>query len=235
MLRKVNQLHAGIDKIHADELAYYSEIQDSEFRDCFRLACPYSMVHVPGFFNVYQSLSYIKNNDIPGDFVECGCGLGGVAIFLRLLLMRWGMKRKILIFDTFEGPPVGSSDIIHGGKVFVWKEAINNHRAGTEQNIIDVTGSLDGFEIIEGLVEETLPKMSIPDLALMRLDTDFYSSTKTELEYLYPRLVRGGVLIIDDYGYFQGSRRATNEYFTQTRPLPLLNRIDESVWSGVKP
>jgi hypothetical protein len=112
---------------------------------------------------------------------------------------------------------------------------MENHRAGTEENIIDVTGSLEGFHIVEGFVEQTLPVTSLPELALLHLDTDFYESTRVEFELLYPKLTRGGVLIVDDYGYFQGSRRATDEYLATIRPTPLLNRIDQGVWAGVKP
>jgi hypothetical protein len=235
MLRRVNELHAQIDQIHADELAHYSEIQGEEFKELFALACPYSMVHVPGFYNVYQSLAYIRENAIPGDLVECGCALGGVAIFMRLCLTRWGMDRTIHLFDTFVGPPIGSRDTIHGGQELVWSAAMENHRAGTEENIVEATGSLDGFHIVEGFVEQTLPMTRLPELALLRLDTDFYESTRVEFELLYPKLTRGGVLIVDDYGYFQGSRRATDEYLATLRPTPLLNRIDQGVWAGVKP
>jgi O-methyltransferase len=235
MLRRVNELHAQIDQIHADELAHYSEIQGEEFKELFALACPYSMVHLPGFYNVYQSLSYIRDNAIPGDLVECGCALGGVAIFMRLCLTRWGMDRTIHLFDTFVGPPIGSRDTIHGGQELVWSTAMENHRAGTEENIVEATGSLDGFHIVEGFVEQTLPVTSLPELALLRLDTDFYESTRVEFDLLYPKLTRGGVLIVDDYGYFQGSRRATDEYLATIRPTPLLNRIDQGVWAGVKP
>ena len=235
MLRRVNELHAQIDQIHADELAHYSEIQGEEFKELFALACPYSMVHVPGFYNVYQSLAYIRENAIPGDLVECGCALGGVAIFMRLCLTRWGMDRTIHLFDTFVGPPIGSRDTIHGGQELVWSAAMENHRAGTEENIIEATGSLEGFHIVEGFVEQTLPMTSLPELALLRLDTDFYESTRVEFELLYPKLTRGGVLIVDDYGYFQGSRRATDEYLATIRLTPLLNRIDQGVWAGVKP
>jgi len=235
MLRRVNELHAQIDQIHADELAHHSEIQGEEFKELFALACPYSMVHLPGFYNVYQSLAYIRDNAIPGDLVECGCALGGVAIFMRLCLTRWGMDRTIHLFDTFVGPPIGSRDTIHGGQELVWSAAMENHRAGTEENIIEATGSLEGFHIVEGFVEQTLPVTSLPELALLRLDTDFYESTRVEFELLYPKLTRGGVLIVDDYGYFQGSRRATDEYLATIRPTPLLNRIDQGVWAGVKP
>mgnify|MGYP001329190707 FL=1 len=63
------------------------------------------------------------------------------------------------------------------------------------------------------MVEQTLQNNKIPDIAILRLDTDFYSSTITELKFLYPKLVKGGVLIIDDYGVWNGATKATHEYF----------------------
>ena len=84
-------------------------------------------------------------------------------------------------------------------------------------------------------METTLPTLDIRVIALLRLDTDFYTSTKAEPEHLYGRLVRGGVLIVDDYGIFQGSRRAPDEYLARLSSPPLFNRIDSGVWAGVKP
>ncbi len=84
-------------------------------------------------------------------------------------------------------------------------------------------------------MEQTLPSIDIRVVALLRLDTDFHASTRAEFEHLYGRLVRGGVLIVDDYGIFQGARRATDEYFARLPAKPLSNRIDQGVWAGVKP
>jgi O-methyltransferase len=84
-----------------------------------------------------------------------------------------------------------------------------------------------------GPVEETLPRQSPGPLALLRLDTDWYKSTLHELEHLYPLLAGGGILIIDDYGHWQGARRAVDEYFADSPPL-LLNRIDYTGRIAVK-
>jgi hypothetical protein len=69
----------------------------------------------------------------------------------------------------------------------------------------------------------------------LRLDTDFYRSTHHELVHLYPSLVPGGVLIIDDYGAFQGARKATDEYIRQNNLRLFLSRIDEHVRLAIKP
>jgi hypothetical protein len=93
----------------------------------------------------------------------------------------------------------------------------------------------DDFVLVRGKVEDTIPTASLNNLAFLRLDTDFYSSTRCELEHIYPKLNPGGVLIVDDYGLWVGARKATDEYFARLRHPPLLNRIDAGVWAGVKP
>jgi hypothetical protein len=85
------------------------------------------------------------------------------------------------------------------------------------------------------MVENTIPSTMPERIALLRLDTDFYRSTKHELNHLYPRLSRGGVLIIDDYRAYQGSRLATDEYFRENNMKILLSRVDENVRLYVKP
>ena len=84
------------------------------------------------------------------------------------------------------------------------------------------------------MVEDTLPAQAPERIALLRLDTDWYESTKHELEQLYPRLADGGVLIIDDYGHYEGARQAVDEYFAETGERVLLNRIDYTGRIAVK-
>ncbi len=92
----------------------------------------------------------------------------------------------------------------------------------------------DRLHFVQGPVEETLPDAAPPELALLRLDTDWYESTLHELEHLYPRLAPGGILIIDDYGHWEGCRRAVEEYFARNPPMPLLQRIDYTGRLAVK-
>jgi O-methyltransferase len=86
---------------------------------------------------------------------------------------------------------------------------------------------------VSGRVEETIPESAPSEIALLRLDTDWYGSTRHELEHLYPRLVSGGVLIVDDYGHYAGARQAVDEYFAG-RPI-LLARVDYTGRMAVKP
>jgi hypothetical protein len=85
---------------------------------------------------------------------------------------------------------------------------------------------LEQVKFVKGLVEHTVPDQAPERIALLRLDTDWYESTRHELCHLYPRLERRGVLVIDDYGHWQGARRAVDEYFRNASPPVLLQRID---------
>jgi hypothetical protein len=91
------------------------------------------------------------------------------------------------------------------------------------------------IHFVQGPVEETLPDHAPDEIALLRLDTDWYASTKRELVHLYPRLASGGVLILDDYGYWQGARRAVDEYIAENDVQLLLNRIDNTARMALKP
>lgn len=224
-----------IDDLPTRQRTSFPEIRDETFWAFYERARRYSLVHVTGFYNVWQSFAYIAANRIRGHAVECGCFLGGIAIFMGLARTHFRIEdMQILLFDTFRGAPAGSTDVVMGVP-FVEPCELPSYRETVPANITSELGSTAGYRFVEGLVEETLPVTATGELALLRLDTDFHASTAIELAVLYPRLVRGGVLIVDDYGMFEGSRRATDEYLATLLQPPLLNRIDVAVWAGVKP
>ncbi|MGH6741936.1 MAG: TylF/MycF/NovP-related O-methyltransferase, partial [Bradyrhizobium sp.] len=232
--RFAKQLVGIIDTLPTRQQRHFPELKDPVFWKFYHLCSPFSLVHVTGFYNVFQSIRHVAANTLPGDIVECGCFLGGVTGFLRLCCRHFGIAGKtIVVFDTFTGFTPGEKDIYMG------KEQIgtqfDSFRNAFEINMREITGGLDYIRIVQGPVESTLQGSEIQDVCLIRLDTDYYSSTRTELQTLYPKLVPGGVLIVDDYGMFDGSRRATDEYIAGLDSKPLLNRIDIGIWSGVKP
>ena len=91
------------------------------------------------------------------------------------------------------------------------------------------------LHFIKGMVEDTIPAKAPDQIAMLRLDTDYYASTRQQMFELYPRLARGGVLIIDDYGHFEGSAKAVHEFLESADEPILLHRIDHSARVGVKP
>lgn len=153
--------------------------------------------------------------------------------------------RELYLYDTFEGmPPPTEEDRDYNG---ISAEAqLLNQKKGTgvwcEASLDDVRSNMvstgypsERIHYVQGIVENTIPASLPVKIALLRLDTDWYASTKHELEHLYPLLEPGGVLLIDDYGHWQGARQAVDEYFAKIGTVPLLARIDSTCRCFVKP
>jgi predicted O-methyltransferase YrrM len=106
--------------------------------------------------------------------------------------------------------------------------------SGVRETVARAGYPAERIHFVKGAVEETIPRTLPGPLALLRLDTDWYQSTRHELVHLYPLLAPGGVLIVDDYGHWQGAARAVDEYFAAHPPGPLLTRIDYTGRLAVK-
>ena len=203
-----------------------------EFEYIYNICKSYTMTTKERCYALYKAIQYIIKAGIKGVFVECGVWRGGSAMIMALTLQQLNAQRTIFLYDTFEGmPQAGEYDIDFKGnppkRDYDW---IKVSKEQVYENI-SKTNYLD-FTLIEGKVEDTLPKFAPYKISLLRLDTDWYESTKHELEYLYPYLEKGGVILIDDYGWWNGAKKATDEYF-KDKPI-LLNRIDVTGRIGVK-
>jgi hypothetical protein len=102
-------------------------------------------------------------------------------------------------------------------------------------NLLSTGYPKDQIHLVKGMVEETIPKVTPGQISLVRLDTDWYGSTKHELTYLFPLLQPGGVLIIDDYGHLKGARKATDEYIRENELDLYLNRVDYTCRLAIVP
>jgi O-methyltransferase len=195
-------------------------------------------------YALYKAVEYIVSRDIPGDFVECGVWRGGSVMMMALALQQFGgVGRRLHCFDTFEGmPQPGPSDIRHDtgeAATDILQDRSHAFWAVAALDIVRENLTKTGYpaELItycKGKVEDTLPGRAPDRIALLRLDTDWYESTRHELVHLYPRLAVGGVLIVDDYGFWRGARQATDEYFRQASDRILLNRVDNTGRIGIK-
>ena len=181
---------------------------------------------------------HIARHNIPGDIVECGVWRGGsMQACAKTLLSLGETERDLYLFDTYEGmtPPTeedlrldgrSARDLLdaQGKDRPIWAVAsLEDVRAGFE----NVPYPKERVHYVQGRVEDTVPERAPEQISILRLDTDWYASTKHELEHLYSRLVSGGVLLIDDYGYWQGSRQAVDEFLEKTGEKLLLLRMDE--------
>jgi len=211
--------------------------QDAEFMALYKQVQAYTMVEMERCYALYQSLRYIIKNNIPGDLAECGVWKGGSSMLMAKVLRQFGdTNRKIYLYDTFEGmtKPGGMDG---AAELAEWesKRLSDNSSSWCNSSLEEVKLNMrqagypeEQIVFVKGMVEETLPGIRPEKLALLRLDTDWYASTKHELECLYPLLVQRGILLIDDYGAWQGARKATDEFFSGKAGV-LLQRID---WTG---
>jgi len=202
---------------------------------------PYTMTSPERIVSLIRSVDYVVENQIPGDIVECGVYKGGsIMAVARTLLRKGDTRRDLYLYDTFEGmaqPTDHDVSVLQESAAEKWKRKDRWCYAGLEEvrRAVESTGyPAEKLHFVKGKVEETIPGTVPGQIALLRLDTDWYESTLHELVHLFPRLVRGGVIIIDDYGHWQGARQATDEYLREHKIPLLLNRVDYTARVGVK-
>jgi O-methyltransferase len=196
---------------------------DEEARQIIQTVKPRTMTEHEKLFALITATRYVVDHGIPGEIVECGVWRGGsMQAVAYTLLARGVTDRHLHLFDTFEGmPEPAETDRRYDGKPAVellersektaniWAIAsLEDVQAGMAET--GYPGELIHFR--PGLVEDTIPAEAPDRIAILRLDTDWYGSTKHELEHLYDRVPSGGVLIMDDYGYWQGARQAVDEF-----------------------
>ncbi len=193
------------------------------------------MVAWSGLYSAYRAARYVATAHIKGDIVECGVWRGGCSIIMAETLAGCGVtETKIYMYDTFEGMSEPTDKDFH----IQTKEPATallrsspkshpiwaiSHLAEVRKNIASAAYPERNFVIIKGRVEDTIPASLPEKIAILRLDTDWYGSTRHELIHLFPRLVRGGVLICDDYGVWAGARKALDEYLADNGIALLLN------------
>ena len=212
---------------------FLAEIEDNDLFFLKKIS-NFSMCTPANHWAIIQSVQHIKNLNLKGDLVECGVFEGGNLILFEYLNNKFKLNKKIYAYDTFEGMtnPGKYDKDLKNVSAFKLKAKNNMWCYATvkkvKKNICSLNQNLKNFNFIKGDVCKTLlDNKNIPDkISLLRLDTDFYESTLKELEILYPRLVTNGVLIIDDYGHWKGSRKAVDQYFNLKNNFKWFHRID---------
>ncbi|WP_268035824.1 TylF/MycF/NovP-related O-methyltransferase [Algoriphagus sp. PAP.12] len=214
--------------------------------DIISAVSKFTMTSPERLVTLIRSVIYLENNGIKGDFIECGVWKGGSVMAMIKVLQSIEVKdREIWLFDTFQGmtEPIdfdSKFDDTKAAKLLlddsskksnVWAVSSLDE---VSSNIASLNYPSKNLKFVQGPVEETLLTTEIDEIALLRLDTDWYESTKIELEILFPKLVKGGILIIDDYGHWKGCKKAVDEYFQKLDYPIFLNRIDYTGRTFVK-
>lgn len=194
-----------------------------------------TMVATEGLISLYDQVKYLEENKIKGDFVECGVWKGGCIGLMALANQRYSkIPRKLHLFDSFEGIP--EPDVSIDGELAL-KQAREWSDGGTSGKMRALPGFYDTFggigtiqdnkKLLEDMIsypkdkinyhmgwfKDTLPLNEIESISLLRLDGDWHESTKICLEHLVGKVVKNGFIIIDDYGTYDGCKKAVDEYF----------------------
>lgn len=223
--------------------------RESEFLDIYALCKPFTMTSIERMFALYTAVRYVVDSKTPGNFVECGVWKGGSSMMIAKVLANSNITdRKIYMYDTFEGMSApGEFDKSIDDETAA-QQMKNSSKADQEsvwcyapidevrQNMAKTGLPASQTVLVQGMIENTLKAGAHADgISLLRLDTDWYESTRHELEHLYPRLAPNGVLMIDDYGHWQGCRKAVDEYFAAEKINLLLSRVDYTGRMAIKP
>jgi hypothetical protein len=209
---------------------------EDDYREIIRAVRPYTMTSNDKLHALITATKYVHDHKIPGAIVECGVWRGGsMHAVARTLDAQDDHSRELFLFDTFEGMTEPTEkDERHDGRTAADLLETSERSAAVwaQASLEDVQSGFAGvpypgerIHYVQGPVEKTIPDQAPEQIALLRLDTDWYESTKHEFDHLYPRLVSGGVLLIDDYGWWKGSRTATQEFLAETGERLLLIRM----------
>jgi O-methyltransferase len=218
---------------------------DLTTRTIIEFCQPFTMTSPERIFALCEAVRYVVRHNIPGDIVECGVWKGGSMMAVAKCLQSLNQSRSLYLFDTFCGmtaPDAVDIDLVGRSAADLLVNSPKDSLVRAESSLQDVQRnfSLTDYDkslvtYVVGPVEETVPKESPEKIALLRLDTDWYASTAHELRQLYPRLSAGGILIVDDYGHWNGARRAVDDFIAELREPLFLQRIDYTGRIAVKP
>ena len=209
-------------------------ISPSHFSNLYRRVRPHTMCSVARLRGLNEGVRYVVANRLPGDLVECGCARGGSAALMGLTLRHLGECRNLWLFDTFEGLPAPTTDDPDYEIAELFTGSCLGPLEGVRQLFRD-EGIADGVQFVKGLFQDTIPRSPIQQIALLHIDGDWYESVKICLDTLYDKVVPGGIVQFDDYGYWKGARKAVDEFMASRKIDGQLQRLDYSGRSLRKP
>lgn len=188
--------------------------------------------------HLWDICSQLLKENVPGSFVECGVWKGGSAGIMGLVSKRTAANRTLHLFDSFEGlpePTIEDGAIAaeySGGRTSGALVSVNECRAGLSEaqgflvQKLKLDTSMLKFHV--GWFQDTVPEAAetLGPIAVLRLDGDWYESTKVCLEHLYPLVSPGGVIILDDFQFWQGCATAVNEFRSKFSIVAPITQID---------
>jgi O-methyltransferase len=210
---------------------------DADAIALFRRVQPYTLTGIERVVALRDAIRHVVAAGVDGAVVECGVWKGGSMVVVAETLLSLGVRdRDLYLFDTFtKMPPPDDVDVDAWGvaAASVYDDVVDHpfyafDQAEVRRLLVGTGYPEERLHFVQGMVEDTIPEHAPERIALCRLDTDWYASVSHELRHLVPRVSEGGIVLIDDYGHFAGSRKAVDEYLAEQGVAVLLHRIDYS-------
>ncbi len=224
---------------------------EAEYKQWIERVQSFTLVTYDGLISIADQVRYCEENNLEGCYVEAGTWKGGCAAMMALANLRFGkQRRKLYLFDSFQGipePKKEKDDLAWIRDEMHLAPADCNGAlrsigclVGPRQDLEEVVFNIAGYpksetEIVAGWFQDTVPDYAprIGPIAILRLDGDLYDSIKVCLENLYPMLIDGGFLVIDDW-CLSGAREAVTEYFAKQPNHPYMCYADGTVRYFIK-
>jgi predicted O-methyltransferase YrrM len=232
--RRAGSLNWLVSQVKDTLLHVHDSLSPDPFARSYRMIRPYTTMGNARLRGLYAAVQRVLAAGIPGDIVECGTARGGSAALMGLALKAAAADRILWTFDSFEGlPPPTQADPDY--------ETAMLYTGDFRGELADVAaffgrlGILDRTRLVKGLFEETVPRCEVGAIAVLHLDGDWYESVKICLHHLYDRVSSGGVIQIDDYGHWEGARKAVDEFMRRRALGGPLQYVDYSGRQLIKP
>lgn len=200
-----NHLNAFLKVVDPSFLKYYQKIRKD------------TMLSTEALYDLWWSVKYICKSKLNGDIIEFGVWRGGALELIAYALNEYQGSNRIIGFDTFEGhPKPGKNEVDIWGnnmqKKFKEEKVGKWAYANYEYVLSNLNNVYKNFQLYKGLVDESIDENKVSNIAVLRLDMDWYKPTKLVLQKFYDKIQKGGLLIIDDYGHHSGARQAVDEF-----------------------
>lgn len=183
---------------------------------------PYTMSDPLRLVTLNKLVQELSTNGVAGDIVECGVCNGGSAAVMATAVVQCP-ERSLWLYDTFEGIPQAHET---DGPL---AQTLTGHFVGSVQMVREALSKvgypLERVTLKKGLFRETFKDQLPGNIALLHIDADWYESVLLALQTLYPLVSDGGFIVLDDFGHWEGSRKAFYDFCRAESIQPLLERV----------
>jgi len=200
---------------HLYQPLFKPELADEDFMEIANVGAGLTLLSPDRMHVLYSTLRHVMQANLKGEVWECGTYRGGSAMVMAAYLKKNYIAQPLVLFDTFDGMPVTN-------------KAIDEHNEGdfadTDYETVKKNLDYPFAEVVKGFIPDTFKGRELARISMAHIDVDIYNSVLACAEFIYPRLLCGGIMIFDDYGFptCRGARKAVDEFFKNRMSVPIV-------------